>query len=90
LAEQLAMLSVRRGARRELEEAMGKADTADENVVWRIARAGEMSSGAGRGEDRSEDFEIAENGVKLSRKERAEVRELFDSIDFRGGRRGRS
>ena len=51
LAEELAKLSARRGARRELEEALGKADTADENVLWRLGRAAEALSGAERRQD---------------------------------------
>ena len=89
LAEELAKLSARRGAQRELEEALGRAETADENVLWRLNRAAEALSGVGRREIVEAEYEIGPNGAEIKRDERDALDALIGSIDFRGGRRGR-
>lgn len=89
LAEELAKLSARRGAQRELEEALGRAETADENVLWRLGRAAEALSGVGRKEVVESEYEIGPNGAEIRRDERDALDALIGSIDFRGGRRGR-
>jgi DNA primase len=89
LAEELAKLSARRGAQRELAEALGRAETADENVLWRLGRAVEALLGNGPRENVESDYEIGPNGAEVRRDEKKALDALIGSIDFRGGRRGR-
>jgi DNA primase len=88
LAEELAKLSARRGAKRELDEALGRADAVDEQVLWRLGRAVENVSGAERRQVVETEYETGPNGAQIRREERAALDSLIGSIDFRGRRRG--
>jgi DNA primase len=89
LAEEFAKLGARRGARRELDEALGKGETANENDLWRLNRAAEALSGLGRRQVHKPDYEVGPNGAEIRQEEKDALDALIDSIDFRGGRRGR-
>ena len=84
LAEEFAILAARRGAEREIADAMADAPAAeDEGLTWRVKQAAEALHGPRRGEETDEaEFDIADNGVRLNRDERAASRAIFDAIDF--------
>ncbi len=87
LAEEFARLSALRGARRELAEALDDFDDlADEGLTWRLRQAAEANERAGRSqtEDRTE-YDVAENGLRLSRQERGALDELLTRIGFATG-----
>ncbi len=84
LAEELAKLEARRGARREIEEAVEDlSDIADEGITWRLSQAAAARNAAerGRNEDKAE-YEIAPNGLRMRRDEIERGRSLFDAIRF--------
>ncbi|MEO0654845.1 MAG: DNA primase [Pseudomonadota bacterium] len=79
VAEELAKLAARRGAAREIEDAMRDLDDlADEGVTWRLSQAAEAVTRAGRGqaEDKTE-YEVAPNGVRISRDEKGALDALI-------------
>jgi len=79
VAEELAKLAARRGAAREIEDAMRDLDDlADEGVTWRLSQAAEAVARAGRGqaEDKTE-YEVAPNGVRISRDEKGALDALI-------------
>ena len=82
LAEDFARLAALRGARRELAEAMEDfGDMSDEGMTWRLRKAAEAAENATRSqtEDRTE-YEVAANGVRLSRAERGALDDLLARI----------
>ncbi|WP_159965592.1 DNA primase [Profundibacterium mesophilum] len=82
LAEEFAKLAARRGARREIDEAVQDFDTvADEGLTWRLGQAAEALQRAQRSEteDRTE-YEIAPNGVRMNRREKSALDGLLDKI----------
>ncbi|MBM9593127.1 DNA primase [Roseitranquillus sediminis] len=88
LAEEFAKLAARRGARRDIDEALRQAENADENLIWRLSRAAEALAGPRRERRQVEDFETAPNGAQVRRDERTALDDLIGEIDFsRGGRR---
>ncbi|MEO1454784.1 MAG: DNA primase [Pseudomonadota bacterium] len=79
VAEELAKLAARRGAAREIEDAMRDLDDlADEGLTWRLSQAAEAVARAGRGqaEDKTE-YEVAPNGVRISRDEKGALDALI-------------
>ncbi|MEM6390958.1 MAG: DNA primase, partial [Pseudomonadota bacterium] len=85
IAEELAKLAARRGAAREIEDAMRDLDDlADEGLTWRLSQAAEAMARAGRGqvEDKTE-YEVAPNGVRISRDEKGALDALIRQT--RGG-----
>ena len=89
LAEELAKLEARRGARREIEDAMEDMDgLADESVTWRISKMNEARFQAEAGPMAAKQGGvIAANGVELDREDVEYSRKSLASIDFsRGGR----
>ncbi|MEL6645482.1 MAG: DNA primase [Pseudomonadota bacterium] len=86
IAEELAKLAARRGAAREIEDAMRDLDDlADEGLTWRLSQAAEAMARAGRGqvEDKTE-YEVAPNGVRISRDEKGALDALIRQT--RGGK----
>jgi DNA primase len=88
--EELAKLAARRGAEREIEEAAHDLQAlADEGVTWRLSQAAQARHAAGRtaaGEET--EFELAPNGLRLSKADRDRAKAVFGQIDFaRGGRK---
>lgn len=83
LAEDFARLAALRGARAEVAEAMDDLEgLADEGLTWRLRQAAEAAARAGRSEteDRTE-YDVADNGLRLSRAERG----AFDALLARIG-----
>lgn len=82
VAEELAKLHARRGARREIEDAVRDADAmGDEGTVWRLGQAAEALNRAERSqtEDRTE-FEVGANGARINRDERRRLDSLLEQI----------
>ncbi len=88
LAEALAKLSASRGARRELEEALGKGDV-DENDLWRLKHAAAAFSDAGRRDVVETEYELGPNGARIRRDERAALDALIE-LNRLQGREARS
>ncbi len=89
LAEELAKLSARRGARREVDEAMQDvARLADEGLTWRLSQAAEARNAAGRttADDKAE-YDIAPSGAKMNREERRQFQDLLGSLGLDGDRK---
>ena len=90
VAEELAKLSARRGARRDIAEAAEDlGHLADEGVTWRLSQAAEATRAAWRGqhEDKTE-YEVAPNGARLALGEKAALEEALSKADpAKGGRR---
>lgn len=89
IAEELSKIEAERGLQAELSEAVEDiAGVADEAVTWRLGQAAETRNRAVRSqqEDTTE-YEVAENGLLLSREQLKKSRDFFDSIDVtRGGK----
>lgn len=82
LTEELAKLKARRGYQAELAEGLEDMLAADdEKLTWRLRQAAEARNRATKAEaeDRTE-FDIAENGLELSRDERNAFRALLSRI----------
>lgn len=91
VAEELAKLAARRGAMRELDDALEDfSGAADEVLTTRLRQAAEArnkseKSGA---EDRAE-YDLGPNGARIKRDEKQKLTSLLDQIDFSKGRRDR-
>lgn len=90
VAEELAKLAARRGARRDIAEAAEDlGHLADEGVTWRLSQAAEATRAAWRGqhEDTTE-YEVAPNGARIALGEKAALEEALSKADpAKGGRR---
>ncbi|SPJ23977.1 DNA primase [Palleronia abyssalis] len=87
IAEELAKLVARRGAAREVEEALTDIGAvADEALTWRLRQAAQALERAGKSqsEDKRE-FNVAPNGVRLDRDEVSAFDRLLSQIGFDGG-----
>ena len=71
VAEAFAKLAAKRGAEREITEAMKDIETfTDEQLTWRLEKANESRRQAELGMARDEtEYDVAKNGAKLSRDE---------------------
>ena len=91
VAEELAKLAARRGARAEIEEAARDIEgLVDEGLTWRLRQASEgvVETAKGSREDKAE-YDLGPNGARLRRDERSDFEALIDRIDYtKGGRRG--
>ena len=91
VAEELAKLAARRGARAEIEEAARDIEgLVDEGLTWRLRQASEgvVETARGSREDKAE-YDLGPNGARLRRDERSDFEALIDRIDYtKGGRRG--
>lgn len=84
VAEELAKLASRKGIERELQDAREDIEgLVDEGLTWRLSQAAEARNRAVRSEteDKTE-YELADNGVSLSRDEKNRASKLFDEIRF--------
>ena len=84
LEEEIAKLAARRGARREIEEALQDiGGISDEALTWRLRQATDAIDRAdqGQAEDRTE-FDEAPNGVRLNRSERSALDDLLARISL--------
>ena len=90
VAEELAKLTARRGARREVEEALRDVEgLVDEGLTWRLGQAAEavnLSHRSGQ-EDRTE-YELGPNGARVKRDEKSAFDALLDRISYTKGRGG--
>ena len=87
VAEEFAKLNARRGARREIEEAIEDVEgLVDEGLTWRLSQASEALTQAGRGDqdDRAE-YDTGPNGARLKREERQSLEALIKAINFSKG-----
>ncbi|MDF0598674.1 DNA primase [Psychromarinibacter halotolerans] len=85
LAEEFAKLEARRGAEREISEAMQDIDRlADEGLTWRLSQAALVKQRAETGsqEDTTE-YDTAPTGAKMSRDERSAFDALIAKIEFK-------
>lgn len=91
LAETLSKLAARRGAAREIQEALDDISAVqDEALTWRLAQAAAAldQSDKAQNEDKGR-FELAPNGVQLDRDERDHFKALLDSMGFSDGQDGK-
>jgi DNA primase len=87
VAQELAKLAARRGAEKEIADAMQEmGDFADEGITWRLMQAAEARNEAERSQtqDRAE-YELGDNGAKINKDERTALKELLGRIDFTKG-----
>ena len=83
LTEELAKLKARRGYKTELDEGLNDMLAADdEKLTWRLRQAAEARNRATKAEteDRTE-FDVADNGLELSRNERDAFHALLSRIN---------
>lgn len=87
VAEEMAKLTARRGARREVEEALRDVEgLADEGLTWRLGQAAaavNLSSRSGQ-EDRAE-YDLGPNGARVNRDEKSAFDALVDRINYSKG-----
>ncbi|MDJ1015833.1 MAG: DNA primase [Paracoccaceae bacterium] len=91
LAEEFAKLAARRGAEREIAEAIHDMEgLVDEGLTWRLSQAAEARSRAehGANDDRTE-YDLGPNGARVKREEKSAFDALLERIEF-DKRRGRS
>ncbi len=91
LTEELAKLTATRGAAEELRDAVEEmSGLVDEGLTWRLGQAAEARNRATRSEteDKSE-YDVGDNGAKMSRDERERFQQILDGISFSKGRGGR-
>ncbi|NND19955.1 MAG: DNA primase, partial [Silicimonas sp.] len=90
VAEEFAKLTARRGARREIEDALRDVEgLVDEGLTWRLGQAAEAvnQSSLGAREDRTE-YDLGPNGARMKRDEKSAFDALVSKINYtkRGGR----
>jgi DNA primase len=90
VAEELAKLAARRGARAEIEEASRDIEgLADEGLTWRLRQVSEGLSQAGRsGREDTAEYDLGPNGARLRRDEKTDFDALLRRIDYSRGRGG--
>ncbi|MDA9865101.1 DNA primase [bacterium] len=88
VAEELAKLSARRGARAEIEEASRDIQgLVDEGLTWRLRQASEgVSDAANVGRDDTAEYDLGPNGARLRRDEKTSFESLIGRIDYTKGR----
>ncbi len=85
LAEEFAKLETRRGAEREVLEAMEDIERlADEGLTWRLGQAARAQQEATNGttEDRTV-YDTAPSGARMNRDERSAFESLIANIEFK-------
>jgi DNA primase len=88
VAEELAKLTARRGARAEIEHAARDIEgLADEGLTWRLRQVSEGLTEAGRtGRDDRTEYDLGPNGARLRRDEKQDFESLIERIDYSRGR----
>ncbi len=87
VAEELAKLAARRGARSEIEDAARDIEgLADEGLTWRLRQVSEGLTNAGNSgrEDKAE-YDLGPNGARLKRDEKRDFEALIERIDYSKG-----
>lgn len=91
VAEEMAKLTARRGARREVEEALRDVEgLADEGLTWRLGQAAEAVNQSVRsGQNDRAEYDLGPNGARMKRDEKSAFEALLKKIDYsKGGDRG--
>ena len=90
VAEELAKLAARRGARAEIEEASREIEgVADDGLAWRLQQVSQGLNEAGRaGREDTAEYDLGPNGARLRRDERTDFEALLKRIDYSKGRGG--
>jgi DNA primase len=80
--EELAKLAARKGAAREVSEAMREIEgQADEGLTWRLKEAASSIGGIGPdGEEDSAEYDVGKNGARMNRSERSAFDDLLAKI----------
>ncbi|MCT8161506.1 DNA primase [Pseudoruegeria sp. SHC-113] len=88
VAEAMAKLKARRGAQREIAEAMEDlTGVADEGLTWRLQQAAEALNRAERSEtEDTTEYETGSNGALVSREERETFDKLLQGIKYTKGK----
>ncbi|SLN39474.1 DNA primase [Pseudoruegeria aquimaris] len=88
IAEAMAKLKARRGAEREIAEAMEDLlGVADEGLTWRLQQAAEARNRAERSEaEDTTEYETGSNGALVSREERETFDKLLQGIKYTKGK----
>jgi DNA primase len=91
VAEELAKLAARRGALRELDDALEDfSGAADEVLTTRLRQANEARNNSEKsGSDDRAEYDLGPNGARVKRDEKQKLSSLLDQIDFSKGRRDR-
>lgn len=91
LAEEIAKLTARRGARREVDEATRDLEGhVDEGLTWRLSQAAEALNRSERsGQEDKTEYDLGPNGARVKRDERSAFDALMDQIDFTKGKQTR-
>lgn len=84
VAEELAKLEAARGLDAEIADAAEDlTGVADEGVTWRLSQAAKAAQQAVRSDtEDSGEFDVGQNGARISRDERSAFETLMDSIRF--------
>lgn len=84
VAEELAKLEAARGLSAEIAEAEeDMAGTADEGLTWRLSEAVRSADQARRsGQEDKAEYEVSENGARISRDERSALDALLENITY--------
>jgi DNA primase len=84
VAEELAKLSARRGARREIAEAIQDVEgLADEGLTWRLGQAAEARNMTERsGNEDTAEYDLGPNGARMKRDEKDAFESLIGRIEF--------
>jgi len=90
VAEELAKLTARRGARSEIEDAARDIEgLADEGLTWRLRQAAEgLAEAVKSGKDDKTEYDMGANGARLKRDEKRDFEALIEQIDYAKGGRG--
>ncbi len=84
LAEELAKLETMRGLSAEIAEAEEDlSGVADEGVTWRLSEAARAADQALRtGQEDKAEYEVGDNGARISREERSALDTLLETIKY--------
>lgn len=82
VAEELAKLTARYGAEREISEAMEDlSGVADEGLTWRLGQSAQARHRAERSENEDKAvYDVGDNGARMDRDERLALHKLLDGI----------
>ena len=84
VAEELAKLTARRGARREIEDAMRDIEgLADEGLTWRLSQVAQSLASADKsGRDDGTEYDLGPNGARLRKDEKSDFDALIQRISY--------
>jgi len=84
IAEELAKLEATRGLHAEIADAAEDlSGVADEGVTWRLSEAAQAADRAQRsGQEDTAEYDLAENGARISRDERSALDSLMGRIRY--------